>query len=149
MVNGKGFNKNEKVFWEKILSEFTDITGLEANIVDPKGQVLVKTFEDEDLPRYCSLIRSTEKGRNGCLNSYAALAKKVIKTRQPQVEECHAKLINMGIPFTVSNKKDYVIIIHHILGDRIGKQHKDFIAKLAKELKLKKADLESCLKVLK
>lgn len=146
MLESKDFSKSEKIFWEKILSEFSDITGLEANIVDSKGQVLFKVFEDKNLPHYCNLIRSTEGGNTACINSYSALAKKVIKTNRPQLYECHAKLINLGIPFTSRKKKDYIIIIHHILGDRISKEHRDIVAKIAIKYNLKKNDLQSCLK---
>ncbi|MBI5206433.1 MAG: PocR ligand-binding domain-containing protein, partial [Candidatus Firestonebacteria bacterium] len=145
MNSKEGFSKNEKVFWKKILSEFSDITGLKANIVDSTGQVLIRTFEEKDLPRYCSLIRSREKGLQGCCNSSTVLAKKVIKTCQPQVQECHAKLINLGIPFTSTNKRDYVIIIHHILGKKIGKEHRNFIIKLANSLNLDSKEVSSCL----
>ncbi|MBI5418417.1 PocR ligand-binding domain-containing protein [Candidatus Poribacteria bacterium] len=145
MSETKGFNKSEKIFWQKILSEFSDITGLEANIVDSTGNILIKTSEDKAPPRYCHLILDSEKGCRECKESYANLAKNVIKTKEPQIQECHAKLINLGIPFTSSNKKNYIIVIHYILDKKIGKELGTFAEKIAKKFNLKKNEIESSL----
>ena len=68
---------------KKVLSSFSKATGLRAFVVDPQGETLVTTEENQEYCNFCNLVRSSPKGVEKCKRTYAQAGLKPVNMVSP------------------------------------------------------------------
>jgi two-component system response regulator YesN len=111
-------NRLTEVFEEKtlkrILSCFTEATGIPAYIVDLRGRVLL---DNEALSHtaFCQLVRNGQKGSRKCTESYARAGKYAAKFGVPYIFRCPAGLVCWAAPLMMGAHQVGSIICGQVL----------------------------------
>ncbi len=98
----------------RILSSFTEATGLRALIVDCEGKPLLSIGQRGDC-RFCRIIQSDPVGANKCCGSYARAGVEAAKFGEPYIFRCHAGLIAFAAPIVVDGEPVGSIICGQVL----------------------------------
>lgn len=101
--------------WQKVMDEFSDVTGFSSRVINLDGENLTKTKER---PGFCNLIRDTEEGKKRCKEVNIATARKAIEKGKEISLRCHARLCNIAIPLNVPNMKLVALVGEHILTEK-------------------------------
>ena len=123
------FNKERL---ENTLSDFLNATGININITDENFNLLTNRCGSHS--KYCAYIQSHENGIERCMCSDKTLLERCRETKTAQYHECHAGLIDVGVPIIHAD----TIIGYLILGQM--KKNTDF-SKGLKEKVLSDADI--------
>ena len=123
------FNKERL---ENTLSDFLNATGININITDENFNLLTNRCGSHS--KYCAYIQSHENGIERCMCSDKTLLERCRETKTAQYHECHAGLIDVGVPIIHAD----TIIGYLILGQM--KKNTDF-SKVLKEKVLSGADI--------
>jgi two-component system response regulator YesN len=98
----------------RILSSFTEATGLRALIVDYEGKPLLSIGQRGDC-RFCRIIQGDPVGANKCCGSYARAGAEAAKFGEPYIFRCHAGLIAFAAPIVVDGESIGSIICGQVL----------------------------------
>jgi two-component system response regulator YesN len=98
----------------RILSSFTEATGLRALIVDCEGRPLLSIGQQGDC-RFCRIIQGDPVGANKCCGSYARAGAEAAKFGEPYIFRCHAGLIAFAAPIVVDGEPVGSIICGQVL----------------------------------
>jgi len=90
---------------KKVLSSFSKATGLRAFVVDPQGETLVTSEENEEYCSFCNLVRSSPEGVEKCKRTYARAGLEASKYGKPYIFRCHAGLVVWAAPILI--KEEY------------------------------------------
>ena len=123
------FNKERL---ENTLSDFLNATGINIKITDENFNLLTNRCGSHS--KYCAYIQSHENGIERCMCSDKTLLERCRETKTAQYHECHAGLIDVGVPIIHAD----TIIGYLILGQM--KKNTDF-SKVLKEKVLSDADI--------
>lgn len=80
-----------------VLSDFFLATKINVDFLDSDMKVIYKKGRKTPNP-YCRAIRSTRDGRSGCAGSDRKLLQACRESRQVEISECHAGLIDAAAP---------------------------------------------------
>ena len=123
------FNKERL---ENTLSDFLNATGITINVTDESFNILTNRCSSHS--KYCAYIQNLENGIERCMCSDKTLLERCRETKTAQYHECHAGLIDVGVPIIHAD----TIIGYLILGQM--KKNTDF-SKVLKEKVLSDADI--------
>ncbi|NYE58520.1 PocR ligand-binding domain-containing protein [Carboxydothermus ferrireducens] len=98
----------------KVICSFNEATGLKALVVDTKGKPFFKNQNDEDCD-FCKIIKSTEKGKKKCQDSYRRAGKQALQYGECYIFRCHAGLVGFAAPIIVKGSFVGSIICGQVL----------------------------------
>ncbi|UVI27505.1 sensor histidine kinase [Paenibacillus spongiae] len=81
----------------KLQKTFMTATGMNGNILDPKGVAITDKFEDRS-PAFCRLVQSVPEGERRCLRSDERVTAYSIAKETSVVCKCHAGLYDSAVP---------------------------------------------------
>jgi two-component system response regulator YesN len=99
----------------RVLSSFKKATDLRAVIVDDKGEGRIVPAEFPEDCQFCSIVRSSEKGLNKCIKSYAQAGQEAAKYGEPYIFRCHAGLVGWAAPLMLEDQYLGAIICAQVL----------------------------------
>ncbi len=101
----------------KILSVFTNVTGLTANIVDRDGYSIFSKIEAQNNCAFCQLIWKLEheKGIQRCKGAYARAGKQAALFNEPYIFRCPGGLVEWAAPIIVNGEHLGSIICGQVL----------------------------------
>ncbi len=79
---------------------------------------------------YCAAIQNTEKGKNACLCSDAALLRKSRASKRVEMQVCHAGLIDVSVPILYNDTIIGYIIFGQIKTDTDFSALRDYLLRL-------------------
>lgn len=91
---------NQKIL-DKLLSEFTEATGLATILVDTQGIELTPGY---GFSPFCQLMRNNEDTRKLCQHCDMFGGRSSIKNKQTTPYVCHAGLVDFSYPVTIDNQ---------------------------------------------
>ncbi len=91
---------NQKIL-DKILSEFTEATGLASILVDTHGIELTAGY---GFSPFCQLMRNNEETRHLCQNCDMFGGRSAIKNKETKPYICHAGLVDFSYPITIDEQ---------------------------------------------
>lgn len=83
---------------------FSSITGLVLDINDINGSHPKKYYPKKVENRFCKIIQRSEIGKERCLESGKKQGLNAAKFKKPQIQFCHAGLIDVYIPICIREK---------------------------------------------
>lgn len=96
---------------ERLLMDFYAAVGIRISVFD-ENFCLVTEYPKE-APRYCSYVRTTERGREGCLACDFSACERAKKQKNAHVYVCHAGICEAITPIRYENVVlGYVILAH-------------------------------------
>ncbi|MCQ6562120.1 sensor histidine kinase [Paenibacillus mendelii] len=81
----------------KLQKTFMTATGMNGNILDPKGVAITDKFDDRS-PAFCRLVQSVPEGEQRCLRSDERVTSFSITKKTSVVCKCHAGLYDSAVP---------------------------------------------------
>lgn len=97
----------------KLLKDFHTAVGIRISIFDNKFNPV--TEYPEEAPAFCSLIRSTKEGLEGCHKCDMAACERAGKIRQPHIYTCHAGITEAITPIQLGGGVLGYAILAHML----------------------------------
>lgn len=122
-----------------LLLDFYRITGLTISIWDSNFNQL--SYQPNDMPTFCRLIKNTKLGNKRCFESDKKLCCLSLKTNEPQTHRCHAGLIDTAIPIKFKDSVLGYMMFGQATETESKEEINDQIKKLSSELKLDEGDL--------
>ena len=98
---------------EKLLKDFYTAVGIRISIFDNEFQLV--TEYPKVAPSYCKLIRSTEKGMEGCRHCDMQACERAKKMREPHIYTCHAGITEAITPIQLGGGVLGYAILAHML----------------------------------
>jgi two-component system response regulator YesN len=132
----------------RILSSFTEATGLRALIIDCEGKPLLSIGQRRDC-RFCRIIKSDPVGENKCCGSYARAGAESAKFGEPYIFRCHAGLIAFAAPIVVDGEQVGSIICGQVLMWEPEDFFWEEIAEMTAGLNIKISDLVEAVREMK
>jgi len=100
----KSFPLNKLVDLEELQSiqdSFSRAAGISSVILSPEGEPLTRFTNPTGL---CSLIQSTEKGKEGCFRSFMKMGKRALESRKSDIFYCFAHSGNFVAPIMIDGE---------------------------------------------
>ena len=97
----------------KLLKDFHTAVGIRISIFDNKFNPV--TEYPEEAPAFCSLIRSTKEGLEGCHKCDMAACERAKKMRNPHIYTCHAGITEAITPIQLGGGVLGYAILAHML----------------------------------
>lgn len=98
---------------KKLLKDFHTAVGIRISIFDNKFNPV--TESPKDAPAFCSLIRSTKEGLEGCHKCDIEACERARKIRQPHIYICHAGITEAITPIQLGGGVLGYAILAHML----------------------------------
>ena len=98
---------------DKLLKDFYTAVGIRISVFDEN--FLPVTEYPKEAPRFCSLVRGSEAGRQGCRACDEAACLRAKKLRAPHVYRCHAGLSEAVTPILVGGGIVGYALLAHLL----------------------------------
>lgn len=96
-----------------LLRDFYELTGIRTVVFDAWGEDILSYPQER--PRFCSLIRSTPRGREACLACDRNACRIARGKRQAIVYPCHAGLIEVIAPIEANGATVGYLLLSHIV----------------------------------
>lgn len=100
---------------KKLLTTFSNATGLRANIVDVEGKSIFGITDAQKNCRFCQLIWQMQRGVERCQAAYARAGEEAAKYGEPYIFRCPAGLIEWAAPIIIENEHLGSIICGQVL----------------------------------
>jgi len=105
----------EKRTLMKLLTAFSNATGMRANIVDITGKSIFGNTDVQENCRFCQLIWQYQHGVERCQSAYARAGEESAKYGEPYIFRCPAGLIEWAAPIIIENEYLGSIICGQVL----------------------------------
>jgi LytS/YehU family sensor histidine kinase len=130
---------------QQIQDRFAEATGLAAIIVDDEGEPVT---ESSNFSSLCSLVRSTEEGKEACLN-YSIPFKEAKSKEKPSIYNCHLGFIDLVAPIIVADECFGAIKCGQILPREANEEMITQVRERLSELGIADIEVEDLLKEMK
>ena len=124
---------------DKLLYDFYTVTGITISIWDAAFQQL--SFQPKNIPKFCRMIKSTQKGMRACLESDKELCSLCAENDSTSKHVCHAGLVD--IAFALKFKNNIVgYIMFGQISNKTEEEMQPIIKRLSAELGLNEEELK-------
>lgn len=103
-------NKSEA---EALLRDFHILSGLRTVVFDSQGRDTLS--HPSELPKFCRLVRSTQRGEEACLQCDQIACQSARAERRPVVYTCHSGLTEVIMPLRVGEETIGYFLLCHIV----------------------------------
>lgn len=124
-----------------IQDKYSKLNNISAITVDSNGFAVSKP---SNCSKFCTLVRSSKKGYNKCINCNSKFGIKSINLKKSLIWKCHAGLTGFSVPIIIDNNYLGAMLFGQIVTHETYKDAID-IDKLSNELDLSAHDLSACL----
>jgi PAS domain S-box-containing protein len=116
---------------QAIQDSFAETTGISSVILSPEGEPLTRLTNPTD---FCSLIQSTEEGKQCCRRSFVEMSKKALKFKEPQIFYCFAHGGHFVAPIIINGEHKATMFAGQFILESFSTSQLDELKKIAVEI---------------
>ena len=118
---------------QSIQDSFARAAGISSVIFSPEGEPLTRLTNPTG---FCSLIQSTEKGRERCLRSFMEMGKKALESEKPEIFYCFAHGGHFVTPIMIDGEHKGTMFAGQFIPEKFSPEQLQNLEKIALEIDL-------------
>ena len=118
---------------QSIQDSFANAVGVSSVIFSPEGEPLTK-FTDPT--GFCSLIKSTEKGKESCLRFFRGMSQKALESKEPKIFYCFAHGGHFVAPILIHGEHKGTMFAGQFIPEKFSSEQLQNLKKIAPEIDL-------------